>query len=118
MLLPAIWKVILSVARRINSNIIDVIGDQKWHRVRVHGVDLERYGRESGGIELIKWKSEAEAESVKIAWTLRWLLSPTAMEAILADQEKWTATVQITVASAKDKDRFIKNDIWLGGKCH
>lgn len=40
------------------------------------------------------------------------------MEAILADLEKKMASVKITVMSAKDKDKVIKNGIWFGSKRH
>lgn len=45
MLLSAMQEVLLSAARRIDLNIINATGDQKWHRVRFHGVDLEHYSR-------------------------------------------------------------------------
>lgn len=78
MLLPTMREVILSTARKVHSNIIKATGDQKWHRVRVHSVDLERYGRESGRIELIQREMETESDGVQLVWTRKWLLSPTA----------------------------------------
>lgn len=64
-------EVIISAVRRIDPNIIDATGNQKWHRVRVHGVDLDRYGRDPGGMELIQREMEAGANSVRLVWTLR-----------------------------------------------
>lgn len=60
---------------------------------------------------MIQWKIQAGAESVKLAWTPRWLLSPTAIEAILVDPEKRTASAIITVINSKDKDKDIKKGI-------
>lgn len=55
---------------------------------------------------------------MKLAWTSRWLLSSAAMEIILANPEKRMPSVRITVMSAEDKDKAIKNGIWFGCKHH
>lgn len=47
---PSMRGVILSAVKRADPNIIDATEDQNWHRVRIHGVDLERYSRELRGI--------------------------------------------------------------------
>lgn len=41
MLLPNMREVILSAALRVNPNLIDGNGDENFHRVCVHRVDLE-----------------------------------------------------------------------------
>lgn len=38
MILPVLKEVILIAARRIDMAIIDVISDEKWHRLWVHSV--------------------------------------------------------------------------------
>lgn len=55
------------IARKINPAIIDVTGDQKWHRLRLQSVDLERYDRQSGDIELLQEEIEAELSDIKLA---------------------------------------------------
>lgn len=61
---------------------------------------------------------EAGATSVQLVWTVRLLLSPTAMEASLADLLKRTASVKIIVINVEDKERVIKNDVYCGGRHH
>lgn len=68
-------------------------------------------------MELIQQEIEAGADSVRLVWTPRWLLSPPAMEAILANPAKLMASVKITMINAEDKDPVIKNSILFGGKC-
>lgn len=53
MLLNTMRETILSPATEVDLNIIDTTGYQKRHRVHVYGKDLERYGREPRGMELI-----------------------------------------------------------------
>lgn len=54
MILPILRETVMKMARNADIAIIDVTGDQKWDRIRVHSVYLERYGREPGGIELLQ----------------------------------------------------------------
>lgn len=68
-LLPAMQEGILTAGRRVDPNIIDATGEQRWHCVHVHSVYLEQYGRELGGKELIQWEIEGGADSVMLAWT-------------------------------------------------
>lgn len=69
-------------------------------------------------MDQINWKIESGANRVKLVWTPRWLLSPTVMEDIVADTEKKTASVEITVMSAENKVKVIKNVIWFRSKHH
>lgn len=69
-------------------------------------------------MELIQREIEVGADSVKIAWTIRWLLSPTAIEALLADPKKKTTSVKITMMNHKDKDKIIEKGIRFGRNRH
>lgn len=109
-------EVILSAARTVDPNIIDATGHPRRGRVRAHGVDPEHYDRKPVGMELKQLEMEAPAEGLRLAWTPRWLLSPTAMKAILAKPDKRTTSVKITVMNTEYKDTFLKNDIWFSGK--
>lgn len=69
-------------------------------------------------MKLIQREIKAEAKSVRLASTPRWLLSSTPMEVILADSEKRTASVEITVIKVNDKDVVIRSGIWFSEKRH
>lgn len=57
-------EMILTATRRVDTNNIDATGNQRWHRVRVHRVDLECYGREPGGIKLIQREIETGTDNL------------------------------------------------------
>lgn len=42
LLLPMLRDIILTVVRCIDTDITDILCHQKWHRNRIHRVDLER----------------------------------------------------------------------------
>lgn len=111
MILPALKEAILMTARGIDPAIIDLTWDQKWHHLRVHSVDLERYSRQTGGIELLPEEIEAGSSNIRLAWTSRWLHSPAAMENIVTDPKRRTVSLKITVTSVDDRDTIKKNGI-------
>lgn len=88
MRLPDMGEEKLSAARRIDHNIIDATREQKWHQILVHGVDLQRYGRESDGMKSIQREIEEGADRMTLAGTPRWLLLLMTMESIPADPKK------------------------------
>lgn len=65
---------------------------------------------------MVQAEIEAGTSGIWLAWTPRWLLSPTAMGTILADLEKRTASVKIMITSFEDRDAFTKNIMCCGGK--
>lgn len=70
------------IVRRTDLTIVDLTGNQKWHRLQIQTVDLERYSRQTGGIELLQAKIKEGTRIIKLVWTPRWLLSPGAIENI------------------------------------
>lgn len=67
-------------------------------------MDLERYSKKPKDMVMIQREIEMGANSVKVARTPRWPLSPAALEVILADLEKRKASVKMRVINAEDKD--------------
>lgn len=66
-------------------------------------------------MELLEVEIEARTNNIRLEWTLRWMLSPAAMETILVDPKKRTASIMITVTSLEDRNIFTKNDISFDG---
>lgn len=60
MIFPAMKEAIVTTARKIDPAIVDVTGDQMWHLRQVHSVNLERYDRQTGGMELLQRKSRRD----------------------------------------------------------
>lgn len=50
MVLPQQEELLLRATRKYHPEIIDVIRVHRWHRLRVHRVDLDRYGRQLNGM--------------------------------------------------------------------
>lgn len=69
-------------------------------------------------MELLQEEIKAGIDNFKQEWTPRWLLAPAAMETILANPEKRTASVKITETNVEDWETITKNDIWFVGKYH
>lgn len=115
MILPALKEDTLMTGRRIDSAIINITGNQKCHRLRMHCVDLERDRRQTEVIELLQVEIEAGTDNIKLSWTPRLLHSPVTMETLLANPEKKTVSFMIIVTSVEDRDGIIKGWIRFGG---
>lgn len=81
-------------------------------------MNINRYGQQPKGMEKIQAEIKAGPDNITLAWIPRWLLSPTSIREILADEDKHNASVKITVTNAEDKDRLLKNSLWFGGNRH
>lgn len=69
MILPAMKEVILVTARQIDRSIININGDQKWHQLAIHIVNLERYGRQTRGMERLQVEIEVGTTNIKLVQT-------------------------------------------------
>lgn len=67
---------------------------------------------------MIQAETEASQDGIKLAWTLRWLLSSIVFVNLLADEEKRAMSVEKIVRKTADRDIVLKNDIWFGNKKH
>lgn len=117
MLLPQHLELVMKVTRQIDQNIIDVTGDLRWHRIRVHGVDIDRY-RHEGYMELLQHEIFLGGDSIQLAWTLQYLRSPAAMAEVIKKSEKRTAIAKLNLTSQEENDRIMRHDIWIGGRRH
>lgn len=55
-------------------------------------------------------------DNITLACTPRWLLSPTAMENILVNVDKYNGNAEITVTNVDDKNGMTKNGLWFSHK--
>lgn len=67
---------------------------------------------------MIQAKIESGNSNIKFTWTPNWLLLLTAMEIILADLEKRTVKVKITVTCVENQDSTLKDHKWFSDKSH
>lgn len=74
-------------------------------------MDLREYGRQPNRMEKIQAEIKAGPDNITLAWTLRWLLSPTAIGNILTNEDKHNTSAKVTVTGAEDKDRLMKSGL-------
>lgn len=70
MILPQHWEFILSAVRIYNSEIIDVIGDERRYRLKVNSLNLERYDQQPSEKKKMQTVIEAEPDDIILAYTL------------------------------------------------
>lgn len=67
MLLPLHCKLLLHAARMWESDIIDVTGNQRWRRLSVHDMNLEKYGRQPNAMDKMQDEIKAGPDNIKMA---------------------------------------------------
>lgn len=64
MLLPKHRELILKAARQLDQDITKAMRDQRWQKIRVHGVELSRYSQEEAMDSYWMRSSTAETTSL------------------------------------------------------
>ena len=65
---------ILRAARTVDPAIIDIIKNETWKRLKMHGIPLERYlGKGTFGLNKLRAEIESENQGVEIPMEMRWL---------------------------------------------
>lgn len=103
MLFPLHRKLLPLVTRNCDPEVIDVMGNQRWHTLQVHCIDFERYSRQPNGIERKQAEIGAGPDNIMLVWTPRSQLLPTAIGNILADKNKYNASAKLRSQTRKTK---------------
>jgi hypothetical protein len=60
------WEIVIKAARKVDAGIVDIETNKLWERVKMHGVNFDRYlGKKTGGgLEKLRQELQAENEGV------------------------------------------------------
>lgn len=65
---------IIGATRRVDPTVIDLVTNETWQRIKLHGVPLARYLTvSSAGLDKLRDELESENDGLKIPLTIRWL---------------------------------------------
>ena len=59
-------EVILKAIRKHDDRIVDLRTNEHWTRVKIHGLELNRYGKSPEGLRILRQEIEAENPGVII----------------------------------------------------
>lgn len=106
---------VMTAVQELDSAVIDVEKTEKWRKLRVHGVALDRYMTE-GGLDLAREEIEVMTGS-QLPYAPRWIKSDTLAERFDSGTIK-RSTLVLTVKTKHAADAILAKGLSFGGRRH
>jgi hypothetical protein len=70
--------IVIKAARKVDTGIVDIETNEVWERVKMHGVNFDRYlGKKTGGgLEKLRQELQAENKGVVLPLAISWIGGP------------------------------------------
>jgi hypothetical protein len=71
-------EIVIKAARKVDAGIVDIETNKLWERVKMHGINFDRYlGKKTGGgLEKLRQELQAENEGVVLPLAISWIGGP------------------------------------------
>lgn len=103
---------IITAARTVHKDLVDVEENKTWERVMIHAVGLVRYMRKvPQGLKKMKVQFQAENEGVIIPTQEWWLTNPSAITVRRRNRELSASLVVFVVKCSKVAKGLVKRSI-------
>jgi len=106
---------VMAAVQKLDSAVIDVEKTEKWRKLRVHGVALDRYLTESG-LDLAREEIEVMTGS-QLPYAPRWIKGDTLAERFDSGAIK-RSTLVLTVKTKHAADTIMAKGLSFGGRRH
>ena len=108
---------ILRAARTVDPAIIDIVKNETWKRLKMHGVPLERYlGKGTFGLNKLRAEIESENQGVEIPMEMRWLGRVPDIKQRYKNAEARGGSVTFVVRGQEMADLIIRKGLRVLGK--
>lgn len=106
---------VFAKAHEVDPTIIDIEKTEKWRKLRIHGVALDRYLNEDG-LDLAREEIELTS-GISLAYMPHWIKSDTLAERFESGAIR-QSTLVVTVKSKEIADTMLAKGLSFGGKRH
>jgi len=99
-------EIVIKAARKVDAGIVDIETNELWERVKMHGVNFDRYlGKKTGGgLEKLRQESQAANEGVVLLLAISWIGGPKDVQKMKADGKKaWTVVFAVKGSTMAEK---------------
>jgi len=109
-------EVVIRAARRVDTGIVDIETSELWERVKMHGVNFDRYlGKKTGGgLEKLRSELQAENEGVVLPLAISWIGGPKDVQKKKVEGKK-ASSVVFAVKGSKMAERVLKGGLRAAG---
>jgi len=106
-----IWyrEIVIKAARKVDAGIVDIETNELWERVKMHGVNFDRYlGKKTGGgLEKLRQELQAENEGVVLPLAINWIGGPKDVQKKKTEGKK-ASSVVFAVKGSKMAQKVLK----------
>jgi len=108
--------IVIKAARKVDAGIVDIETNELWERVKMHGVNFDRYlGKKTGGgLEKLRQELQAENEGVVLPLTINWIGGRKDVQKKKAEGKK-ASSVVFAVKGSKMAEKVLKRGLRAAG---
>jgi hypothetical protein len=109
-------EIVIKTARKVDAGIVDIETNELWEKVKMHGVNFDRYlGKKTGGgLEKLREELQAENEGVVLPLAISWIGGPNDVQKKKGERKK-ASTVVFAVMGSKMAERVLKGGLRAAG---
>jgi hypothetical protein len=109
-------EIVIKAARKVDAGIVDIETNELWERVKMHGVNFDRYlGKKTGGgLEKLRQELQAENEGVVLPLAISWIGGPKDVHKKKGDGKK-ASSVVFAVKGSKMAEKVLKGGLRAAG---
>jgi len=109
-------EIVIKAARKVDAGIVDIETNELCERVKMHGVNFDRYLGKKTGQGLEKWRAELQAENKGVVLTLaiNWIGGPKDVQKKKGDGKK-ASSVVFAVKGSDMAERVLKGGLRAAG---
>jgi len=109
-------EIVIKAARKVDAGIVDIETNELWEKVKMHGVNFDRYlGKKTGGgLEKLRSELQAENEGVVLPLAISWIGGPKDVQKKKAEGKK-ASSVVFSFKGSKMAERVLKGGLRAAG---
>jgi len=109
-------EIVIKAARKVDAGIVDIESNELWEKVKMHGVNFDRYlGKKTGGgLEKLRQELQAENEGVVLPLAINWIGGPKDVQKKKAEGKK-ASSVVFAVKGSKMAEKVLKGGLRAAG---
>ena len=109
-------EIVIKAARKVDTGIVDIETNEIWERVKMHGINFDRYlGKKTGGgLEKLRQELQAENEGVVLPFAISWIGGPKDGQKKKAEGKK-ASSVVFAVKRSKMAEKVLKGGLRAAG---
>jgi len=102
-------EIVIKAARKVDAGVVDIEMNELWERVKMHGVNFDKYlGKKTGGgLEKLRQELQVENEGVVLPLAINWIGGPKDVHKKKAEGKK-ASTVVFAVKGSKMAKKVLK----------